>query len=206
MRIEKKRGDAEQEEDCGRNVLQTEIIIRGASAFNHDIKHLRLLWRPALKTAILFFFFLTRPRSDLPFCTKTTYSPPCNRQRSRHLLFMFTYLLITLREDQAGSPRLPSRCTSRERCNHTTNTRDCCHTDGSEAREEEGGSVYRGCNRGSRAKRELAQRNRRWTFEKRFIFLGCCAISHEDYVQADPDCIDDNGERQRRIEQTRSLI
>ena len=57
MRIEKKRGDAEQEEDCGRNVLQTEIIIRGASAFNHDIKHLRLLWRPALKTAILFFFF-----------------------------------------------------------------------------------------------------------------------------------------------------
>lgn len=67
MRIEKKRGDAEQEEDCGRNVLQTEIIMRGASAFNHDIKHLRLPWRPALKTTILFLpFFNAAPiRSSL---------------------------------------------------------------------------------------------------------------------------------------------
>lgn len=205
MRIEKKRGDAEQEEDCGRNVLQTEIIIRGASAFNHDIKHLRLLWRPALKTAILFFFFLTRLRSDLPFCTKTTYSslqPPT-----------LTPPLVYVYVPSDNLTRRSSRFTEASFKMYTPwtvqpydqHSRLLPHGR-SEAREEEGGSVYRGCNRGSRAKRELAQRNRRWTFEKRFIFLGCCAISHEDYVQADPDCIDDNGERQRRIEQTRSLI
>lgn len=109
----------------------------------------------SLRRTILSFLFLTRPRSDLPFHTKTPLQP-----RSRHLLFMFTYLLITLRGDQPGSPRLPSRYIRTRRRNHAADARDYCQGGGEKERARVR-SDYRGGNRG-RNEYSLAQRKGGW--------------------------------------------
>lgn len=67
MRIEKERGDARRRgEATERNVLQTEIIMRGASAFNHDIKHLRSLRRCPATLRLASLLFSCGPDPILP--------------------------------------------------------------------------------------------------------------------------------------------
>ena len=151
----------------------------------------------SLRRTILSFLFLTRPRSDLPFHTKTPLQP-----RSRHLLFMFTYLLITLRGDQPGSPRLPSRYIRTRRRNHAADARDYCQGGGEKERARVR-SDYRGGNRGSRTKRVFVGSKERWLArldvqtEIQFIFLDCYTVSRGDYVQAG---IDDNGRNRTALD------
>ena len=130
---------------------------------------------------------------------------------------MFTYLLITLREDQArGSPRASFKIyyTTRERCNHATNARDYCHR---ETKRTSTGTSKRGVSFASIAAATEGSGNETRnplkgsvarTFEERIHFSWL--LHHEPQRKIMSRlilaCIDNNGERQRRIEQTSSLI